>query len=105
MAQEFYAASWQVLLQLAPWLLAGMVVAGALHVWLPKNFVQRHLSGGWGVVKAVLLGVPMPLCSCGVIPAGIGLKKDGASDGAALGFLISTPQPVSRACAITGSAV
>jgi len=43
-------------------------------------------------VKSVLLGVPLPLCSCGVIPAGIGLKNDGASDGAAVGFLISTPQ-------------
>jgi uncharacterized membrane protein YraQ (UPF0718 family)/copper chaperone CopZ len=44
------------------------------------------------VGKAVALGVPLPLCSCGVIPAGLGLKKDGASDGAAVGFLISTPQ-------------
>ena len=43
-------------------------------------------------MKSVLLGVPLPLCSCGVIPAGIGLKNDGASDGAAVGFLISTPQ-------------
>ena len=54
--------------------------------------MRRRFRGFGGVVKSVLLGVPLPLCSCGVIPAGIGLKNDGASDGAAVGFLISTPQ-------------
>ena len=88
------ANSWTVLLELAPWLLLGGLVAGALHVWLPPDFIKRHLGGRGigGILKAVMLGVPMPLCSCGVIPAAIGLKKDGASDGAATGFLISTPQ-------------
>lgn len=85
-------AMWQVTLELAPWLLLGAAIAGVLHVWLPTGFVRRHLGGKWGVVKAVALGVPLPLCSCGVIPAGLGLKRDGASDGAAVGFLISTPQ-------------
>ena len=85
-------AIWSILLDLAPWLLLGAGVASALHIWLPPGLLQRHLSGYAGVAKAVALGVPMPLCSCGVIPAGLGLKKDGASDGAALGFLISTPQ-------------
>ena len=85
-------ASWDILLELAPWLLLGMVVAGVLHVVVPNNLIQRHLRGRAGVLKAVLLGVPLPLCSCGVIPAGLGLKKDGASDGAAVGFLIATPQ-------------
>ncbi len=85
-------AIWRILLALAPWMLLGMGIAGALHVMLPTNFVHRHLGGRWGVVKAVLLGVPLPLCSCGVIPAGLGLKRDGASNGSAVGFLISTPQ-------------
>ncbi len=85
-------AIWSILLALAPWMLLGMAIAGALHVMLPANFVHRHLGGRWGVVKAVLLGVPLPLCSCGVIPAGLGLKRDGASNGSAVGFLISTPQ-------------
>ena len=80
------------LLELSPWLLLGMGIAGLLHGLLPKNFIRHHLRGRMGVVKAVALGVPLPLCSCGVIPAGLGLKKDGASDGASLGFLISTPQ-------------
>jgi len=86
------AATWSILLSLAPWLLLGMVIAGVMHVLLPRDFVQRHLRGRAGVLKAVALGVPLPLCSCGVIPAGLGLKKDGASNGAAVGFLISTPQ-------------
>ena len=67
-------------------------MAAALHVFIPRNFIQRQLSGKSGVLKAVLLGVPLPLCSCGVIPTGLGLQKDGASRGATVGFLISTPQ-------------
>ncbi|MCB9523459.1 MAG: permease [Myxococcales bacterium] len=85
-------ATWMVLLELAPWLLLGAAVAGLLHILLPPDFLARHLSGRWGVARAVLFGVPLPLCSCGVIPAGLSLKEDGASDGAAVGFLISTPQ-------------
>ncbi|MBW1884377.1 MAG: permease [Deltaproteobacteria bacterium] len=80
------------LLELSPWFLLGMAVAGLLHVALPRNFIKMQLRGRWGVVKAVALGVPLPLCSCGVIPAGLGLRRDGASHGASLGFLISTPQ-------------
>jgi len=83
---------WQILLSLAPWMLLGMAIAGILHVALPRDLVRRELRGRLGVIKAVALGVPLPLCSCGVIPAGLGLKKDGASNGSAVGFLISTPQ-------------
>jgi len=83
---------WKVLCQLAPWLLLGMLLSGLLHVFLPAGFVRRKFHGFAGVVKAVLLGVPLPLCSCGVVPAGIGLKNQGASNGASVGFLISTPQ-------------
>jgi uncharacterized membrane protein YraQ (UPF0718 family)/copper chaperone CopZ len=85
-------AVWEVWLQLSPWLLLGAAAAGLLHVLLPRDFARRQFRGFGGVAKAVVLGVPLPLCSCGVIPAGLGLKKDGASDGAAVGFLISTPQ-------------
>lgn len=85
---------WQITLELAPWLLAGTVVASALHVLLPADFVRRQIGGGGvgDVVRAVLLGVPLPLCSCGVIPAARALKQDGASDGASVGFLVATPQ-------------
>lgn len=85
-------ASWNVTLELAPWLLLGMAVAGLLHALVPAHLIRRQLRGRAGVLKAVALGVPLPLCSCGVIPAGLGLKKDGASDGASVGFLIATPQ-------------
>lgn len=79
-------------LELSPWLLLGAAAAGLLHVLVPASWMQRHLSGRMGVLKAVLVGVPLPLCSCGVIPVGLGLRKSGASHGAAVGFLISTPQ-------------
>lgn len=85
-------AIWSILVELAPWLFVGAGAAAALHVALPPGWLERQLSGYGGVVKAVALGVPLPLCSCGVIPAGLGLKRDGASDGSAVGFLISTPQ-------------
>lgn len=89
---RFLEAMWSVTLELAPWLLLGAAVAAVMHVLLPPGFVHRNLRGRSGVIKAVLLGVPLPLCSCGVIPAGLGLKRDGASNGASIGFLTATPQ-------------
>ena len=86
------AASWDVLLELAPWLLLGSAVAGLLHGLVPPGLIQRAMRGPGGVVRAVLLGIPLPLCSCGVSPAGIGLQRSGASRGASVGFLIATPQ-------------
>ncbi len=85
---------WDVMLSLAPWLLLGTLVAGLLHVFLPPDLIRRHLGSAstGSVVKAVILGVPMPLCSCSVIPAALGIRREGASRGAALGFMISTPQ-------------
>ena len=86
------SAMTSVLNDLAPWLLLGALVSGVMHAFLPSQFIAKQLSGVGGVFKSVLFGVPLPLCSCGVIPAGVGLKKDGASDGSSLAFLISTPQ-------------
>jgi uncharacterized membrane protein YraQ (UPF0718 family) len=83
---------WQVLVVLAPWLLVGALAGGCMHVFLPQGYIHKNFQGFSGVLKAVGLGVPLPLCSCGVIPAGLGLKEDGASDGATVAFLISTPQ-------------
>lgn len=89
---EFATALWQVMLELSPWLILGSVIAGLLHAFIPSSLIQKQFHGVGGIFKAVVLGVPLPLCSCGVIPAGLGLKKDGASDAATVGFLISTPQ-------------
>ncbi len=88
----FLTNLWDVFLELSPWLLLGALVSAALHFFVPPGFVNKQLSGPMGVVKAVFLGVPLPLCSCGVIPAAVGLKRDGASDGSAVGFLVATPQ-------------
>ena len=99
----FSWAAWDVLVQLAPWLLLGTFIAGLVHVLLPSGFIHRRLRGPGGVLKAVGIGVPLPLCSCGVIPAGLGLKKDGASDGACVGFLISTPQTGVDSILVSGS--
>ena len=85
-------ALWNTLLALAPWLLVGAAAAGALHVVLPQNFLRRQLAGRGGVVKAAAIGVPMPLCSCSVIPVGLSLRRQGASPGATVAFLISTPE-------------
>ena len=81
-----------VLNELSPWLILGALVSGCMHAFLPSQFIAKQFSGVGGVLKSVVFGVPLPLCSCGVIPAGVGLKKDGASDGSSVGFLISTPQ-------------
>lgn len=83
---------WHILLELAPWLFVGALVSGLLYAFMPVDFLRQRLQGPWGVVKGALLGLPMPLCSCAVIPAGVGLKKQGASDGATVAFMISTPQ-------------
>jgi uncharacterized membrane protein YraQ (UPF0718 family) len=72
----------------------GLFIAGLLNVYLPANFLNRHLGkeGLWTTVKAALIGAPMPLCSCGVIPAAIGLRRAGASKSATTAFLVSTPE-------------
>ncbi|MGP1719433.1 SO_0444 family Cu/Zn efflux transporter [Shewanella frigidimarina] len=81
-------------LESAPWLLLGLVLAGLLKVFVPMAWMQKQL-GGHGmktVVKAALLGAPLPLCSCGVIPAAVGLRRAGASKAATTSFLVSTPE-------------
>jgi len=85
---------WRVLAEMAPYLLLGFFVAGLLSVLVPTRFVERHLGGRgfFPPLKASLLGIPLPLCSCGVIPVTAALKRQGASRGAATSFLLSTPQ-------------
>ena len=88
-------ALWNVLAMMAPWLLIGFFLAGVVSVLLPREWVVKAMgrAKGWrGVLNAVLIGVPLPICSCGVLPLTTGLKKAGAGKGAVAGFLISTPQ-------------
>ena len=79
---------------MAPYLLLGFFIAGVLHVFVPQKFYANYLSRNnkLSVVWAALLGVPLPLCSCGVIPTAIGLRNEKASKGAIASFLIATPQ-------------
>ena len=86
--------SWQVLGQMSPYLLFGFLVAGFLSVCISPEWVERHLGGRrFGpVLKASLFGVPLPLCSCGVLPTTVYLSQNGASNSAVMAFLISTPQ-------------
>lgn len=87
-------SSWSVLLESAPFVLLGFFVAGVLKAFVPENLVAAHLGGRGlgGILKASAIGVPIPLCSCGVLPAAAGLKKQGAGKGALASFLISTPE-------------
>lgn len=85
---------WATLSEMSPYLLFGFGIAGLFSVWISAERVERHLGGAgfWQVFKASLFGVPLPLCSCGVIPVSMSLHKHGASKGATVSFLLSTPQ-------------
>ncbi|MBF0189349.1 MAG: SO_0444 family Cu/Zn efflux transporter, partial [Magnetococcales bacterium] len=86
--------TWELFLESAPWLLFGLLVAGLIKAWMPDDLMARWLGkrGSGSVVRAALFGMPLPLCSCGVLPAALGLRRSGASKGATVSFLISTPE-------------
>lgn len=94
---------WEILLASAPWVLLGFIFAGLLKGFLPTNLVARQLGENRfaSVFKAALLGVPLPLCSCGVIPAAISLRKQGANKGSTAAFLVSVPETGADSMAIT----
>lgn len=85
--------SFDLLNKMSIYLLFGFLFAGILHIFLKEGTIAKHLgkSDFFSVIKASLFGIPLPLCSCGVIPAALSLKREGASRGAVLSFLISTP--------------
>jgi len=85
---------WVTVVEMSPYLLFGFLAAGILSVLVSQRVVERHLGGKgiWPLVKASLFGVPLPLCSCGVIPVSMSLHKHGASKASAISFLLSTPQ-------------
>ena len=92
--QDFFQSLLTVTGEMSPYLLLGFLIAGVLHVFVPGRFYAKYLSqdNKLSVLFAALLGVPLPLCSCGVIPTAIGLKNEKASNGAVASFLIATPQ-------------
>ncbi|MEX0988473.1 MAG: permease [Bacteroidales bacterium] len=91
---DFFAELWVLLLEMAPYLLIGFLFAGILKVFFPGRLIRKYIGGSdfRSVLNASLLGVPMPLCSCGVLPTGISFYRNGASRGSTVSFLVSTPQ-------------
>ena len=91
---EIIEEFWGTIIEMSPYLLFGFLMAGVLSVLVSQQLVERHL-GGRGILpllKASAFGVPLPLCSCSVIPVSMSLHKHGASKGATISFLLSTPQ-------------
>ncbi len=91
---EYFNELLSILNEMSPYLLLGFFISGLLHVYVPRSIYTRflHRKGFRSVVGAAALGVPLPLCSCGVIPMSVSLKKEGASAGAVTSFLVATPQ-------------
>lgn len=96
-------ATWDLLRDASVYILFGLFVGGLLRMFLAPSSVARHLGTGryMPVFKAALLGIPLPLCSCGVLPAAASLRKQGANRGATTAFLISTPESGVDSIAIT----
>ncbi len=100
---DYLLECWSVLREAAPFVLFGFLFAGLLKALLPDTWMSRHLGGRGplSVFKAALLGVPLPLCSCGVVPAALGLRRQGAGPGATTAFMISTPETGVDSLAVT----
>ncbi len=91
---EFLNSLLYMLCEMAPYILLGFLIAGVMHAFISQRLMSAHLSGGgWRpVVKAALIGIPLPLCSCGVLPTAMAMHRGGASKAASTSFLIATPQ-------------
>ncbi|MBU4152108.1 MAG: permease, partial [Proteobacteria bacterium] len=91
---SWLSESWDILLDSAPYVVIGLALGGLLKMFLSTDFVAHHLGRGRfsSVLKAALFGIPLPLCSCGVLPAAAALKRQGANNGAVTAFMISTPE-------------
>lgn len=92
--ENYWDALVMMTAEMAPYLLLGFLIAGLLRMFVPRSVYSKHLAprNMKSVVKAAAIGVPLPLCSCGVIPTTVGLRKESASHGACTSFLIATPQ-------------
>lgn len=78
---------------MAIYILVGLLIAGILKQLIPDDFISKHLGKGsiGSVIKSTIFGIPLPVCSCSVIPLAQGLRKEGASKGSVQSFLISSP--------------
>lgn len=93
----------ELFLDAAPWLLLGLLAAGLIKAWVPDSLLTRWLGGNglWPVTRAALIGAPLPLCSCSVLPAALGLHRGGASRSSTLSFLIATPETGADSIAVS----
>jgi uncharacterized membrane protein YraQ (UPF0718 family) len=83
----------QLSAEASPWLVLGLLIAGLMKAWVPSKILSRHLGhGNKAIIKAALIGAPLPLCSCGVIPVATELRRSGASAPATSAFLVATPE-------------
>jgi uncharacterized membrane protein YraQ (UPF0718 family) len=101
--RQLVVETWHIFTDAAPYVIFGFLAAGLIKAIIPEEAVARHLGGRstLAVIKASLFGIPLPLCSCGVIPAAIGLRKQGAGRGPSAAFLVSTPESGVDSIAIT----
>ena len=85
---------WDLVVESAPWLLAGYLLAGIIRQVIPSSWVERQLAtpGLLSIAKGAFIGAPLPLCSCGVIPTALAIRNAGASKGATSSFLVATPE-------------
>ena len=92
--QNYFLELFELTNEMSPYLLLGFFFAGILHVFFKKEQIAKYMGGSKikSAIYATLIGIPLPLCSCGVIPTGISFYKNGASKGSTVSFLISTPQ-------------
>ena len=103
--KEYLLPFVRLLNEMSPYLLLGFLIAGIMHAFVPRTLYSRYLAGNdfRSVAMAALLGVPLPLCSCGVIPTAMSMRREGASKAATVSFLISTPQTGVDSIAATAS--
>ncbi len=99
----FLFSIWEIFQLLAPFMLIGLLLAGMIHVFIPRNMIQR-LMGGKGllsVITSAAIGIPLPICSCAVVPVSIELRRKGASKPSIMSFLITTPESGTDSIMIT----
>lgn len=100
---DILTAAWGMLHDAGLYVVVGLLAAGLVHILVSREWMTRHLGGrGFGaVLKAAIIGAPLPLCSCSVLPAAYSLHRKGASRGATVSFLISTPETSIDSIAVT----
>ncbi|MEP1447325.1 MAG: SO_0444 family Cu/Zn efflux transporter [Paraglaciecola sp.] len=89
---EFIANFVLLFTESAPFLLLGMLIAGIINQWVPRALVEKILGSKSSVVSAALIGAPLPLCSCSVIPVAMGIRRSGANKASTASFLVATPE-------------